>query len=219
MSVQKIDRDKFRAAIRNLGDESVYFMLAEAIDMLPPAKLKKLASHYLNPAQLRPDGESKSSLLEEVKAFEKASLHGDYYESFDVNWKNSTEMSKGTRAWIAEFCRLLECCTCQARKGDFSETRAAIEICFGLLRRIDQSGDDIIFFADEGGSWQVGVNWRRVLPAWFVCLSAMAEPAEYGRRVMEIIEEFDKSNREKHISAARRVATADQRIALRAARG
>ncbi|MGA2259907.1 MAG: hypothetical protein ABSH28_00560 [Acidobacteriota bacterium] len=219
MSVQKIDLDKLRAAIRILGDESVYLMLAEAIDMLPPTKLEKLASHYLNPAQLRPDGESRGSLLEDVKAFEKASLHGDYYESFDVNWKNSTEMSKGTRGWIAEFCRLLDRCTAQAMKSDFSETRAAIEICFGLLRRIDECGDDVIFFADEGGAWQVGVDWGKVLPAWFVCLSATAEPREYGRRVVEIIEEFDKSNREKHISAAQRAATADQRIALRAAQG
>jgi hypothetical protein len=96
MSVQKIDRDKLRAAIRNLGNESVYFMLAEAIDMLPPAKLEKLARRPLNLAQLQPDAKSKGSLLEEVKAFEKASLHGDYYESFDVNWKNSTEMSRSS---------------------------------------------------------------------------------------------------------------------------
>lgn len=39
MSVQKIDRDKLRAAIRNLRNESVYFMLVQAIDMLPPTKL------------------------------------------------------------------------------------------------------------------------------------------------------------------------------------
>jgi hypothetical protein len=26
---------------------------------------------------------------------------------------------------------------------------------------------DVIFFADEGGSWQVGVDWERVLPPWF----------------------------------------------------
>jgi len=52
-------------------------------------------------------------------------------------------MSTGTRGWIAEFLRLLERCTAQARKGDFSETRAAIEICFALLRRIDECEDDI----------------------------------------------------------------------------
>ncbi|HTU41044.1 MAG TPA: hypothetical protein VMF10_05010 [Candidatus Aquilonibacter sp.] len=40
----------------------------------------------------------------------------------------------------------------------------------------------MIFFADEGGSWMVGVEWRRVLPAWFRVLSATASPAEIARR-------------------------------------
>jgi hypothetical protein len=34
-----IDRDKIRAAVRRLGDEYVFYMLDEAIDLLPPAKL------------------------------------------------------------------------------------------------------------------------------------------------------------------------------------
>ena len=40
----------------------------------------------------------------------------------------------------------------------------------------------MIFFADEGGSWMVGVDWRQVLPAWFRVLSATASPAEIARR-------------------------------------
>lgn len=124
-------------------------------------------------------------------------------------------MSRGTRAWFAEFHRLLARCVGQAKKGDRAETRAAIEICFGLLRRIDECNDEIIFFADEGGSWQAGVDWIKVLPAWFACLSATAEPPEYAQRSIEIIDEFDKSSREKHLLAARRVATPAQRKALR----
>jgi hypothetical protein len=32
---QKLDREKLRAAIRKLGDESVFYMLGEALDLLP----------------------------------------------------------------------------------------------------------------------------------------------------------------------------------------
>ena len=34
-----IDREKLRAALRKLGDEYVFYMLDEAIELLPPAKL------------------------------------------------------------------------------------------------------------------------------------------------------------------------------------
>jgi hypothetical protein len=38
----QIDRGKLRAAIRKLGDESVFYMLYEALDLLPQSKLSKL---------------------------------------------------------------------------------------------------------------------------------------------------------------------------------
>ena len=91
-------------------------------------------------------------------------------------------MSKGTQAWFAEFGQLLDCCVKQARKYKGSQTLEAFEIFFSLLRRIDEGTDDLLFFADEGGSWQVGVDWTKVLPAWLACLSRVAGPEEYARR-------------------------------------
>ncbi len=100
----EIDRSKLRAAVRKLAKEHVFYMLDDAIDLLPPSKLHKIARKYLDLKRLRPDGEkaTKSSLLADVKAFEKASLAGEYYESFNVNSKNFGEQSTGTMAWIAE---------------------------------------------------------------------------------------------------------------------
>ena len=46
-ATSEIDRDKLRTAFRRLGDESVFYMLDEAIDLLPPAKLAKLVGRYL----------------------------------------------------------------------------------------------------------------------------------------------------------------------------
>ena len=56
-----------------------------------------------------------------------------------------------------------------------------MDILLGLLNHMDQGHDDIIFFADEGGSWQVGVDWPKVLPVWFKVLSVTAEPEEWDR--------------------------------------
>lgn len=67
----EIDRNKLRAAIRKLGDEYVFYMLDDAIDLLPPAKLHKIVRKYLDLKRLRPDSENvmKASLLADVKAF------------------------------------------------------------------------------------------------------------------------------------------------------
>jgi hypothetical protein len=150
----------------------------------------------------------------DVKVFEKASLAGEYYESFYVNSKNYTQESAGTSAWIAQYLRLLDRCVSNAKKSNPAEVREAMDILFGLLRHIDKGNDDVIFFADEGGSWQVGVDWARVLPVWFKVLSATAEPKEYAERITALLSCHYRHGRDKMLAIARRTATPDQRKAL-----
>jgi hypothetical protein len=217
MAGRPIDLAKVHAALQGLSDRQVRHMLEEAIDMLPPAKLIQLVKSSLNPAKLRPDRKTKGRLLAAVKAFEKASRADEYYETFNVNSKNWQEKSRGTRLWIAECDRLFARCTAEAGPSDPAELCQAFDILFALLDRIDEDPDHIVFFADEGGSWQVGVDWEEVLPAWFACLAATTEPQEYARRVREAIEEHGSYRRKKHLSQARKVATPAQRQALRGA--
>ena len=104
-----IDPDKLRAALRKMRSDRLYLMLDDAIGLLPPAKLAKLAGRHLNVENLRPSTAPKpGGLLAGVKAFDKASRAQEYYESFNVNSKNFSEQSKGTCAWIAECLRLLD---------------------------------------------------------------------------------------------------------------
>jgi len=155
-----IDRDKLRAAIRKLGHEYIFYMLDDAIDLLPPAKLLKIAEKYVDVRRLQSDGEkaTQAGLLADVKAFEKASLAGEYYETFDVNWKNSMETSTGTAGWISQCHRLLDRCVDLAKKSDPTEIRQAFDIIFGLLDRIDDCRDDCPGRAvgDERGRAQSG---------------------------------------------------------------
>jgi len=212
----QIDRDKLRAEVRKLGNEYVLFMLDDAIELLPRAKLHKLAKKYLDLKRLRPDAEpaTSPSLLADVKRFEKASLAGEYYESFGVNSKNYTQQSAGTSAWIAEYLRLLDRCVINAKKSNPVEVREAMDILFGLLNHIDKGNDDVIFFADEGGSWQVGVDWAKVLPVWFKVLSTTAEPEEYAERITALLSCHYRYGRDKMLAIARRTATTHQRKAL-----
>jgi len=89
-------------------------------------------------------------------------------------------------------------------------------IRFGLLQHIEEGHDDVIFFADEGGSWQVGAEWRTALPACFQCLAESATPEEFAREVDRAIKAFAEYDRRRHLTAARRVASVEQKAALRA---
>lgn len=216
-----IDRDKLRAEIRKLDNEYVFYMLADAIDLLPPAKLHKIAKKYLDLKRLCSDTNvaTKASVLAEVRRFEQASLAGEYYQSFDVNSRNCTQQSSGTSAWIAEHGRLLDRCLTDTKKGNPAAVREAMDILFGLLDHIDECNDDVIFFADEGGSWQVGVDWARVLPVWFKVLSATAGPEEYAGRITALLAKHYHYGRDKMLTIARRTATPEQRKGLAEADG
>jgi hypothetical protein len=149
-----------------------------------------------------------------VKAFDKVSRAGEYYESFMVNSKNYMKQSTGTTAWIAEYRRLLDRCVAEEKKCTPADVREAFDILFGLLDYIDECSDDVIFFADEGGSWQVGVDWERVLPPWFRVLSATAAPGEYAEQITALLEHHYNYGRDKMLAVAHNTSTPDQHKAL-----
>jgi hypothetical protein len=84
-----------------------------------------------------------------------------------------------------------------------------------LRRRIGEDPDSVVFFADEAGSWQLGVDWRSALPAYFQCLADGAPAEEFAREVDRTISDFADYERPKLLAAARRVANAEQKAALR----
>ncbi len=58
----QIDREQLRNAIRELDDAGFRRMLSDAIDLLPPAKLRKLARRYVDLERLRPDAGPSTNL-------------------------------------------------------------------------------------------------------------------------------------------------------------
>jgi hypothetical protein len=216
-----IDLEKLRARVRRGGFEQTYYMLDEALGMFTQSQLHHLAKRYvsledltMDPASVVPD-----RLLDAVTRFHRASLSGEYYESFEVNGRNSERKSAGTLAWIATHGRLLDRCLKEASKGIPAEVREAMDLLFALLDRIDEGHDDIVFFADEGGAWQVGVDWPRVLPTWFKLLAATVEPVDYAQRIVALLSNHHGSCRDRMLAVAHRIASKDQRAAVRATIG
>lgn len=165
MARQQIDRDKLRAAIRREGNECIFHMLDVAIELMPQAKLRKLIEGCLNPAEIYANSERKPELLAAVQAFQKASLAGKYYQAFAVNSKSFMDISNATLAWMADCHRHLDQCIAQVQRKE------------DPVDQIDAGDDGTLFFADEGGSSALGIDWEKVLPAWFRILSATADPA------------------------------------------
>jgi hypothetical protein len=92
----------------------------------------------------------------------------------------------------------------------------AFELLFALLRHIDTGNDDVIFFADEGGSWQIGVDWRTALPAYFRCLAETVSVEQFALKVDQAIADFVDYDRAHYIAEAGRLASPIQQAALRA---
>ena len=208
-----VDREKLRAALRELRRDDLLAVLDRALDLVPAARLTKIAKGYIPAEHLRREAD----LVADVKAFCDASYRGDHYEDFAVNSKNFMDMSPGTEAWIAECERLFERCVVEAKRLPAACVREALAMLIALLRHVDQGNEDVVFFADEGGSWQVGVDWKKVLPVWFGCLSATAGPEEYAKETRSAIDDFVGHDRESFIKKARAQATPEQRKVLRGA--
>lgn len=214
MSRAAIDTEKLRVALRRMNRGSLLIVAERAIEIVPRAKLRQLVGDMVRIEELAEGKPGSASLLDEVKKFHEASLHHEYYDSFNVNSKNYMEKSEGTEAFLAEFDRLIEKCVRTVAKGPRGPLRAAFELLFALLRRIDEDSDSVVFFADEGGSWQVGVEWRDVLPAYFRCLADGASADDFAREVDRAITDFTDYDRPHQLTAARRVASVEQKAAL-----
>jgi hypothetical protein len=214
----KVDPEKLRVALRRMNRGNLLTVAERAIDLVPRAKLGALVSDMVGLDQLTEGKRGAAPLLEEVRRFHDASLRSEYYDSFDVNSKNFMDKSEGTEAFIAEFDRLVGKCVRAAAKGPYAPVRDAFELLLALLRRIDEDPDSVVFFADEAGSWQVGVDWRAVLPAYFRCLADGTPGEDFARKVDGTISDFANHERPRHLAAARLVANAEQKAALRCLR-
>ncbi len=215
MTTASIDPEKLRTALRRMSRGQLLIIAERALELVPRTKVQAIVGDFVRRDYLAKTKRGVPDPLAEVRKFHEACIRRDYYESFRVNSTNFMDKSKGTEAFIAEFDRLVSKCVRAAESKVGAPIREAFELLFELLRIIDQ-GDEIIFFADEGGSWQVAPDWDAAMPAYFQSLAATAEPVDFAREVHRVIKDFDKHNGPRHLASARRVANARQKAALRA---
>ncbi len=214
MKEQSVDLEKLRVELRQLDRGRLLIVAERAIEMIPSASLEALVGGMIRVPRLIESECAGGSLLAETRKFYEASLRGEYYQSLHVNWRNCTEKSQGTDAFIAEFDRLMGRCVQAVAEGSQETAREVFELLFSLLHRIDEDPDRIVFFADEAGSWQVPIGWRTVLHAYFKCLASRTRGEEFVREVDRVISDFCHYWRPDLLAAAKDVANDEQKAAL-----
>jgi len=205
-----VDLRKLRRSLGQLTRGELLIVAQRATKMVPEGALPSLLGGLL---ELQPGlalAQGPAALLEEVESFRAESIGGEFYVGFDVNSRNCREQSRGTDEFIAEFDCLVAKCVREAEAEPCQAVTQAFEVLFSVLRAIDEGNDDVLFFADEGGSWSVGVDWRKVLPAYFLCLAQTASAEEYALCVNRLISEFAEHDRGRHMAHAWNVASAEQ---------
>lgn len=91
---------------------------------------------------------------------------------------------------------------------------AGFEHLFELLEHIDEGHDDVVFFADEAGTWQLGIPWPTVRPVWIAAFATRADPATFGATVANRIRHFDRAGRDRYLAIAAAAASEAQRREL-----
>ncbi|MEF8731593.1 MAG: hypothetical protein V5B40_06690 [Candidatus Accumulibacter meliphilus] len=214
MSGRITNPEMLRKALGGRRSGDLLIIAERAIELLPQAKLKGLVGDYAHVDDLAEASATAKALLDEVQTFHADSLAGRPFEDFAVNSRNCTEHSRGTDAFIAEFKHLLRGCIGAADSGQFELARQTFERLCRLLRYIDEGHEDVIFFPDEGGSWQLDIDWRNVFAAYFLCLPETVTAADCATSVDQIIEDFAKHDRPQYRRTAHALASAAQRVAL-----
>jgi hypothetical protein len=204
-------------AVRGLTKARLVGFVEDLCRAVPTAQLPKVLTNYvvLRAARAKARPDPLDRLLRDVRAFHEASLAGDYYESFDVNSKNFMMKSDATVGWAEDCDALLKRCQAASEGKRYAPAREGFDLLLDLLERIDR-GEDIVFFADEGGSWEVA-DLDPIWPAYFASLAATVESEEYVPRIRALVRRHAPGRPERLLRPARKAANRDQRRQLRAA--
>jgi hypothetical protein len=212
-----IDIKALRKQIRNRMDtEDLLTLLDRAITIIPPNRLPELLKDYFDLDELTlADDAVKPSLLAEVSKFSQDSLAGVYYDSFDVNSHNHMDKSRGTINWIDEFQSMMERCITESSTTDPAAVIESFDLLIDLLKDIDDGGDNIIFFADEGGAWDVWSSWEELIPPYCQALSTIDKPKEYAQSIFDLIKYNHVYKPEEKLQQVLQISNAAQKKALK----
>ena len=186
--VARIDLERVWWATRGSDRGALLQLLVRALGEVPAGKLEQVLRDYFRPGDVgatRSDPEIGLSI--EVAKFCELAESGHFYEVIPYR---GSEQARGTEEFVARFNAALDRCVAERGGASSAELRISIERLMQLMRKIDACQDEIVSFTDEGGSWQVGAVWDRVLPVYFESVARTATDQEYRSAVDHALREF-----------------------------
>lgn len=180
-------------SIRTMEREQLLILLARTLKHVATNDLETLLGVHERgttklAAPLR-DG----SLLDVVKHFCEEASEGAYFQELWAKGEFGSYLPSGkTEEFGAKLTLLLDLCVAEAEEGDPKEVCDAYEMLLDLLEEIDRfDRDDIVFWADEPGTWQRGIDWGRVLPPYLECLSKILPPKDFTGKASALIAQLN----------------------------
>lgn len=206
----KLDWDVVRPELRKMSKGELLSILGRAYALIADEQVHHVLGRWVPLDRLAESARvAERTLVGKAEQFHEDSLRGLYYDAFDVNSKNCTDISEGTETWGDEARIFFDRAVEASERGEHEEARVVFELLWDLFARIDAI-ERIVFFADEHASWQIWMDYRKVLPAYFASLAATADAATFGPRILHIIERHDRGQRDKGLAEARAVAATDE---------
>ncbi len=178
-----IEKDELFAILKRRKKSELLAILDLAFDQMPPKTRRAVFLELIQksrPAKL--DG---PSVLEEVVDFHRESLEGRYYEPFDINSKNFTNIPEGTDEWCDRTADLLKQAMQLTSQGDHEWAVKCFDVLFDLIGKMEY-GEEIVF-ADEMGSWMIPIREKDWIRAYMTSLAATAEPGEFAAKALPVV--------------------------------
>jgi hypothetical protein len=157
-----------RIAYDQMSIDQLHAVFGSTVKALPPVPV---------------DGEA---LLGKVEAFQRRSLAGYYYEPFDINSKNWTDVPEETDEWFEELGDLLKASRQLTSQRDHLHAVVCFRILYELIDKMED-GEEIVF-GDEIGSWMIPIDEKEYIAAYMTSLAATATPEEFTTAALVLIQ-------------------------------
>jgi hypothetical protein len=178
-----IDKDQLFAILKRRKKSELLEILDRAFDEMSP---KTQRAAFLDLIQKsRPSKLDGPSLLEDVEDFHRESLEGTYYEPFDINSRNFTNIPEGTDEWCDRIADLLKQATQLTSQGDHDWAVKCFDVLLDLIEKMEY-GEEIVF-ADEMGSWMIPIDEKNWIPAYMTSLAAILDPGAFAAKALPVI--------------------------------
>jgi len=153
-------------------------------------------------------------LLATIKQFHENSFSGYYYEPFDINSKNFSDIPGETEAWFDEISDHLEDSSRLADQGDYEMVVQCFKLLYELIDKMED-GEEIIF-AEEYGAWMITGDEKRFVKSYLTALSATSTPEEYAIKTIPLIKRDSyESFHNKVYPTAIKIADEEQKAHLK----